>query len=301
MNLSLSSLHRITLSHFQVRPQTIGQASRVGGVSPADITALLIIFESNRRKAQQCGGLSSCLTAIFGRLLATKWAPTDSEALIVSLHTYAKGQKLAVAGAVDCSDDRGKAVSGMTDRGFAMAGKRRDPEMQGHMSMHSPFCFMATSPTGNVVHNVKGVVDHKFEFQAPRIGMYTFCFHNSYSTPETVSFYIFMWVIFPTSITLPKTSLSKLLALVLSFEDHFNANSSIYLILWLIGADHLDPINVKIAELLESLESVEGEQNSFASVLLPMRKASRACPSSLHGGGGDDNGLLLLLVIVHEG
>lgn len=50
--------------------------------------------------------------------------------------------------------------------------------------------MQVTSPAGNVVHTLKGTSGDKFEFKAPQSGMYKFCFHNPYSTPETVSFYI---------------------------------------------------------------------------------------------------------------
>ncbi|PSS33835.1 Transmembrane emp24 domain-containing protein [Actinidia chinensis var. chinensis] len=95
-------------------------------------------------------------------------------------------------------------------------------------SDHPGIDFTATSPAGNVVHTLKGTSGDKFEFKALRSGMYKFCFHNPHSTPETVSFYIHVGHI-PNEHDLAKD-------------------------------EHLDPINVKIAELREALESVISEQ-----------------------------------------
>lgn len=95
-------------------------------------------------------------------------------------------------------------------------------------SDHPGIDLIVTSPGGNTVHTLKGTSGDKFEFKAPRSGMYKFCFHNSYSTPETVSFYIHVGHI-PNEHDLAKD-------------------------------EHLDPINVKIAELREALESVTAEQ-----------------------------------------
>ncbi|KAA8548688.1 hypothetical protein F0562_000372 [Nyssa sinensis] len=95
-------------------------------------------------------------------------------------------------------------------------------------SDHPGIDFTVTSPAGNTVHTSKGKSGDKFEFKAPRSGMYKFCFHNPYATPETVSFYIHVGHI-PNEHDLAKD-------------------------------EHLDPINVKIAELREALESVTAEQ-----------------------------------------
>ncbi|KAI3459428.1 hypothetical protein Pfo_016091 [Paulownia fortunei] len=95
-------------------------------------------------------------------------------------------------------------------------------------SEHPGIDFTVTSPGGNTVHTLKGTSGDKFEFKAPGSGMYKFCFHNPYSTPETVSFNIHTGHI-PTAHDLVKD-------------------------------EHLDPINVKIAELSEALESVTLEQ-----------------------------------------
>ncbi|TYI06132.1 hypothetical protein ES332_A10G136600v1 [Gossypium tomentosum] len=95
-------------------------------------------------------------------------------------------------------------------------------------SDHPGIDFTVTLPGGNTVHSLKGTSGDKIEFKAPRSGMYKFCFHNPYSTPETIAFYIHVGHI-PT--------------------DHDLAKD-----------EHLNPINVKIAELREALESVTAEQ-----------------------------------------
>ncbi|CAM0958655.1 unnamed protein product [Alopecurus aequalis] len=50
--------------------------------------------------------------------------------------------------------------------------------------------FTVISGGDNTVYMLKGTSGEKFEFKAPRGGMYKFCFHNPYGAPETVTFYI---------------------------------------------------------------------------------------------------------------
>ena len=64
-------------------------------------------------------------------------------------------------------------------------------KLKRKLSVSSLGLFLqAESPGGNVVSTMKGTSGDKFEFKAPRSGMYKFCFHNPHSAPETVSFYI---------------------------------------------------------------------------------------------------------------
>jgi hypothetical protein len=95
-------------------------------------------------------------------------------------------------------------------------------------SDHQGIDFTISSPRDNIVHTLKGTSGDKFEIRAPVSGMYKFCFHNPSSAPETVSFHIHVGHI-PNEHDLAKD-------------------------------EHLDPINVKIAELREALESVTSEQ-----------------------------------------
>ncbi|QCD97673.1 transmembrane emp24 domain-containing protein p24beta3-like [Vigna unguiculata] len=95
-------------------------------------------------------------------------------------------------------------------------------------SDHPGIDFSVTSPAGSVVYSLKGTSGDKFQFKAAIHGIYKFCFQNPASTPETVSFYIHVGHI-PNEHDLAKD-------------------------------EHLDPINVKIAELREALESIIIEQ-----------------------------------------
>ncbi|KAL8128897.1 hypothetical protein V2J09_018052 [Rumex salicifolius] len=95
-------------------------------------------------------------------------------------------------------------------------------------SDHPGIDFTVTSPAGNIVHTSKGTSGDKFELKAPRSGMYKFCFQNPSNIPDSIAFHIHVGHI-PTEHALAKD-------------------------------EHLDPINVKIAELREALEAVTGEQ-----------------------------------------
>ena len=55
-NINYSDIKNLRLEAIQklnnIRPKSIGQASRITGVSPADITVLLIFLEQNKRRSE---------------------------------------------------------------------------------------------------------------------------------------------------------------------------------------------------------------------------------------------------------
>ncbi|GFP85813.1 transmembrane emp24 domain-containing protein p24beta3 [Phtheirospermum japonicum] len=107
-----------------------------------------------------------------------------------------------------------------------------------------PFLYV-TSPEGNIVHTLKGTSGDKFEFKAPKNGLYKFCFHNNHeSTPETVSFNIHTGHI-PNEHDLAKD-------------------------------EHLDPINVRIIELREKMEYVTLEQNYLKARDISHRRTNQS-------------------------
>lgn len=80
---------------------------------------------------------------------------------------------------------------------------------------HVPRYLQVTAPGGNTIHSINGTSGDKFQLKAPRSGLYKFCFHNPYSTPETISFYIHVGHI-PNDHDLAKDGLSPYEAIIAS-------------------------------------------------------------------------------------
>lgn len=116
---------------------------------------------------------------------------------------------------------------------------------------HPGFNLIVSSPAGNTVHSIHGSSGEKFEFKAPKGGLYKFCFHNPNDVPETVSFYIHVGHI-------P--------------NEHDVAKD-----------EHLNPVTVKIAELREALESVTAEQKYLTAREVRHRRTNESTRRRLIG------------------
>ncbi|KAH0891815.1 LOW QUALITY PROTEIN: hypothetical protein HID58_054244, partial [Brassica napus] len=105
--------------------------------------------------------------------------------------------------------------------------------------------------------DVEGNIRDKF---APRSGMYKFCFHNPYSTPETVSFYIHVGHI-PNEHDLAKDVLFPFILII----NRFCVATSFLLLTDAMfppfSLEHLDPVNVKMLRM-EGLDAVVAEQTN---------------------------------------